>query len=101
MQAYDELVERLAHLHRVSARDEGAAAAMGPAKKRAPSGTETPHWLYSPAQDIPPADARVTLRPTATATMEDIRPASAIVEFTPAPSTASTNGLRGARHGAR
>jgi hypothetical protein len=57
MQAYDELVERLAQLHRVPARDKGAATRMRPGERSSP-GTETWHRLYSPAQDTPPADAQ-------------------------------------------
>jgi multidrug resistance efflux pump len=56
MQAYDELVERLVHLPRVSAREKGTARCMS-GEKSSP-GTETLHRLYSPAQDTPPADAR-------------------------------------------
>jgi|ERR1035438_5183931 hypothetical protein len=62
MQAYDELVERLAQLHRVSARDKGAATRMRPGERSSP-GTETWHRLRSPAQDTPPADAQPLLPP--------------------------------------
>jgi hypothetical protein len=62
MQAYDELVERLAHLPRVSAREKGAATRMRPGERSSP-GTQTWHRLYSPAQDTPPADAQALLPP--------------------------------------
>jgi hypothetical protein len=61
MQTYDELVERLVHLPRVSAREKGTARCMS-GEKSSP-GNETLHRLYSPAQDTPPADARALLPP--------------------------------------
>jgi multidrug resistance efflux pump len=62
MQAYDELVERLAYLFGVSARDKGAATRMRPGERSSP-GTETWHRLHSPAQDTPPADVQALLPP--------------------------------------
>jgi multidrug resistance efflux pump len=47
MQTHDELEE---HLHRVSARDEGAAAGTGPGEE-CPPGTETWRGLHSRAED--------------------------------------------------
>jgi multidrug resistance efflux pump len=72
MQAYDELVERLAYLPRVSAREKGAATRMRPGE-RSSAGTETWHRLYSPAQDTPPSDAQALLPPVRP------RPASPLV----------------------
>jgi multidrug resistance efflux pump len=59
MQAYDELVERLVHLWRVSARKNGAARCTSGGKNSL--GIETLHRLYSPAQDA--SSARALLPP--------------------------------------